>query len=149
MNYAGFSKIEIVIVTLHLFRCCSTIKIRFRYSLRFRVGNLSVALLHFVIHCSVFKVPSLPASFEARSQSPKPWALRSISKSCLVGPSGLEPPTLRLSVARSSQLSYGPLSSEETSSSFIFKHFIGLKMNLDDGYVMNLVENNGIEPLTS
>ena len=28
---------------------------------------------------------------------------------CLVGPSGLEPPTLRLSVVRSSQLSYGPL----------------------------------------
>ena len=50
---------KIVIVTLHLFRCCSTIKIRFRYSLRFRVGNLSVALLHFVIHCSVFKVHPL------------------------------------------------------------------------------------------
>ena len=59
MNYAGFSEFEIVIVTLHLFRCCSTIKIRFRYSLRFRVGNLSVALLHFVIHCSVFKVRPL------------------------------------------------------------------------------------------
>ena len=29
--------------------------------------------------------------------------------SALVGPSGLEPPTLRLSVVRSSQLSYGPL----------------------------------------
>ena len=28
---------------------------------------------------------------------------------CLVGPSGLEPPTLRLSVVRSSQLSYGPV----------------------------------------
>ncbi len=27
----------------------------------------------------------------------------------LVGPSGLEPPTLRLSGARSSQLSYGPM----------------------------------------
>ena len=50
---------KIVIVTLHLFRCCSTIKIRFHYSLRFRVGNLSVALLHFVIHCSVFKVRPL------------------------------------------------------------------------------------------
>ena len=30
----------------------------------------------------------------------------------LVGPSGLEPPTLRLSVVRSSQLSYGPSSSQ-------------------------------------
>ena len=29
--------------------------------------------------------------------------------SVLVGPSGLEPPTLRLSVVRSSQLSYGPV----------------------------------------
>ena len=29
----------------------------------------------------------------------------------VVGPSGLEPPTLRLSVVRSSQLSYGPISS--------------------------------------
>ncbi len=29
----------------------------------------------------------------------------------LVGPSGLEPPTSRLSVVRSSQLSYGPVSS--------------------------------------
>ena len=31
----------------------------------------------------------------------------------MVGPSGLEPPTLRLSVARSSQLSYGPVSSTQ------------------------------------
>ena len=30
----------------------------------------------------------------------------------VVGPSGLEPPTSRLSVVRSSQLSYGPLSSQ-------------------------------------
>ena len=41
----------------------------------------------------------------------------------VVGPSGLEPPTLRLSVVRSSQLSYGPL--------------------------FSLVEISGIEPLTS
>ena len=32
---------------------------------------------------------------------------------CLVGPSGLEPPTLRLSVVRSSQLSYGPISTAQ------------------------------------
>ena len=32
-----------------------------------------------------------------------------------MGPSGLEPPTLRLSVVRSSQLSYGPVSSARTS----------------------------------
>ena len=33
----------------------------------------------------------------------------------VVGPSGLEPPTSRLSVVRSSQLSYGPVSSSRTS----------------------------------
>ena len=37
--------------------------------------------------------------------------------SCLlVGPSGLEPPTLRLSGARSSQLSYGPIFRTRTTS---------------------------------
>ena len=33
----------------------------------------------------------------------------------MVGPSGLEPPTLRLSVVRSSQLSYGPIQSKLSS----------------------------------
>ena len=36
----------------------------------------------------------------------------------MVGPSGLEPPTLRLSVVRSSQLSYGPSSSQTALCSF-------------------------------
>ena len=46
MNYAGSTKkfFEIVIVTLHPFGCCSTIKICL---LRFRSKRLSVALLHF------------------------------------------------------------------------------------------------------
>ena len=35
---------------------------------------------------------------------------KSIAFMGMVGPSGLEPPTLRLSVVRSSQLSYGPIS---------------------------------------
>ena len=48
---------------------------------------------------------------------------------CLVGPSGLEPPTLRLSVVRSSQLSYGPAS-------------VGC-------LAIHLVEIVGIEPATS
>ena len=47
--------------------------------------------------------------FEARSQNLISQILRSNSKLDLVGPSGLEPPTLRLSVVRSSQLSYGPI----------------------------------------
>ena len=37
----------------------STIKFAFRYFPRSHVKNLSVALLHFVIHCSVFKVHPL------------------------------------------------------------------------------------------
>ena len=36
----------------------------------------------------------------------------------MVGPSGLEPPTLRLSVVRSNQLSYGPSSSRTSFRSF-------------------------------
>ena len=34
----------------------------------------------------------------------------------MVGPSGLEPPTLRLSVVRSSQLSYGPITTGRAPS---------------------------------
>ena len=47
MNYAGFTDFEIVIVTLHPFGCCSTIKY---YAFRaFQHRNLSVALLHLLI----------------------------------------------------------------------------------------------------
>ena len=66
----------------------------------------SVALLALVIICySVFKVrvelQKLTASFQRNN---------TVNSEELVGPSGLEPPTLRLSVVRSSQLSYGPIS---------------------------------------
>lgn len=100
----------------------------------------------------------------------------------LVGPSGLEPPTLRLSVARSSQLSYGPVVGANSAprvsafgenahryvapplkSKFIsicfgrilgFGRTLGFESGLDRfGHfwtdVIRLVENNGIEPLTS
>ena len=77
--------------------------------------------------CSVFKVQMLRLDhreidytsrfarrvtslcFETRSQNTITCVLRSNCKLELVGPSGLEPPTLRLSVVRSSQLSYGPV----------------------------------------
>ena len=112
MNYAGFHKdFEIVIVTLHPFGCCSTIKICFPYR---SVWKPLCCLTSLACHIVQFSRCILPASFEARSQSPIAWAFRSNSKCCLVGPRGLEPPTLRLSVARSSQLSYGP-SSQQTS----------------------------------
>ena len=54
VNYAGNLRFEIVIVTLHPFGCCSTIK--FTLSVSFQTQNLSVALLHLHLHCSVFKV---------------------------------------------------------------------------------------------
>ena len=38
------------------------------------------------------------------------WAIPPYEVWLVVGPSGLEPPTSRLSVVRSSQLSYGPIS---------------------------------------
>ena len=49
----------------------------------------------------------------------RPFTVRSSNPKAnrLVGPSGLEPPTLRLSVVRSSQLSYGPSSSQSPLSS--------------------------------
>ena len=102
----------------HLFRC-STIKIHNSFQLPLKP---SVALLssHFN---TLFSFQGANSGFEARSQDPISWVLRSNSKLDLVGPSGLEPPTLRLSVVRSSQLSYGPL--------------------------FSLVEIVGIEPATS
>ena len=108
MNYAGFSEFEIVIVTLIFSDVVPQLNSHSLFPALSR-GNLSVALLHFVIHCSVFKVHPL-TTLAIRLEDPIPWILKSNNKRCLVGPSGLEPPTLRLSVARSSQLSYGPSS---------------------------------------
>ena len=109
---------KIVIVYPHLFRC-STIKIHNSFQLPLKP---SVALLssHFN---TLFSFQGAISGFEARSQNLISQILRSNSKLDLVGPSGLEPPTLRLSVVRSSQLSYGPL--------------------------FSLVEIVGIEPATS
>ena len=122
----------------HLFRC-STIKIHNSFQLPLKP---SVALLssHFNtlfsfqgaissssterrIICRASRAIESFSRFEARSQNLISQILRSNSKLDLVGPSGLEPPTLRLSVVRSSQLSYGPL--------------------------FSLVEIVGIEPATS
>ena len=99
---------------------CSVFKVQFvAASSRLLVSaywlKLSLSLFFLLAKNKVLPIgTTLSDSFDARSQSPIPWALRSNSKCCLVGPSGLEPPTLRLSVARSSQLSYGP-SSQQTS----------------------------------
>ena len=54
--------------------------------------------------------PCLPMETLHRSSNFASRVSASLCPSCLlVGPSGLEPPTLRLSGARSSQLSYGPI----------------------------------------
>ena len=52
-NYAGFTKIEIVIVTLHPFGCCSTIKICLP---RLLTQQPLCCLTSYMSHCSVFKV---------------------------------------------------------------------------------------------
>ena len=108
----------------HLFRC-STIKIHNSFQLPLKP---SVALLssHFN---TLFSFQGANSGFEARSQNPVPWVLRSNRKLDLVGPSGLEPPTLRLSVVRSSQLSYGPVVGADsvsfaTTQAFLLIHFI-------------------------
>ena len=103
----------------HLFRC-STIKIHNSFQLPLKP---SVALLSSHFNTLFSFQGAISSFFEARSQNLISQILRSNSKLDLVGPSGLEPPTLRLSVVRSSQLSYGPL--------------------------FSLVEIVGIEPATS
>ena len=67
-----------------------------------------LSLLHYIAQFSRFDLPTaFAARFEdlsyARSSNP------TTNVTGMVGPSGLEPPTLRLSVVRSSQLSYGPV----------------------------------------
>ena len=58
-------------------------------------------------HCSVFKVRA-PTFSKVRFQYPTPTLGTEIRSYKLVGQSGLEPPTSRLSVVCSSQLSYWP-----------------------------------------
>ena len=143
----------------HLFRC-STIKIHNSFQLPLKP---SVALLSSHFNTLFSFQGAISSFFEARSQNPISWVLRSNSKLDLVGPSGLEPPTLRLSVVRSSQLSYGPVRrcglhivrcnvhvtahSFHRISSSNHKRFAGLRFELNEN--MNLVEIVGIEPATS
>ena len=78
MNYAGsYKEFEIVIVTLIFSDVVPQLNSHSLFPALSR-GNLSVALLHFVIHCSVFKVhplTTLAIRFEdlteVRSSNPK------------------------------------------------------------------------------
>ena len=155
---------EIVIVT-HLYDV-PQLKLKIR-SFKLYVQKTSLlpclSLLHYIVQFSRF---DLPTAFAARFED---LSLCQVFKSnnncCLVGPSGLEPPTLRLSVVRSSQLSYGPI--VDTSSISLaalhavrLAHFaasplprrpasLGSARSLDVLAIISLVEIVGIEPATS
>ena len=90
------------------FQMLSTIKSTFLLSSLLERPLCCLAFIT-LIHCSVFKVQSL--SF-VKVRNKYSILLNTYFRAYLrlVGPSGLEPPTLRLSVVRSSQLSYGPIS---------------------------------------
>ena len=90
----------------HLSRCCPQLKSTFFLSSLLERPLCCLAFIT-LIHCSVFKVQS-PAFTKTRNKYSIPFEYLFPSLLRLVGPSGLEPPTLRLSVVRSSQLSYGP-----------------------------------------
>ena len=101
---------EIVIVT-HLYDV-PQLKLKIRSSVLSNKRPLCCLAYHFFITLfsfqgSIFQLLLQP-DLKIRL-SPGLQIQRQMS-SALVGPSGLEPPTLRLSVVRSSQLSYGPVS---------------------------------------
>ena len=91
----------------HLSRCCPQLKSTFLLSSLLERPLCCLAFIT-LTHCSVFKVQS-PAFTKTRNKYSIPFEYLFPSLLRLVGPSGLEPPTLRLSVVRSSQLSYGPI----------------------------------------
>ena len=80
MNYAGsYKEFEIVIVTLIFSDVVPQLNSHSLFPALSR-GNLSVALLHFVIHCSVFKVHPL-TTLAIRFEDPIPWILKSNNNS--------------------------------------------------------------------
>ena len=108
MNYAGNHRSsKIVIVTLFFHRSVPQLKFTTFLSSLLERPLCCLAFIT-LIHCSVFKVQS-PAFTKTRNKYSIPFEYLFPSLLRLVGPSGLEPPTLRLSVVRSSQLSYGPV----------------------------------------
>ena len=156
---------KIVIAYPHLFRC-STIKYHKLLS-TFVERPLCCLAYHFFITLfsfqgSIFQLllqPDLKICLYARSSNP------TTNVTGMVGPSGLEPPTLRLSVVRSSQLSYGPVRRHKlhiprrtacsTSRSFRCvssssqTHFAGLCSDFERLAIIQMVEIVGIEPATS
>ena len=176
---------EIVIVT-HLYDV-PQLKLKIRSSVFSNKRPLCCLAYHFFITLfsfqgSIFQLllqPDLKICLYARSSNPTTTVV-SVSRppdeirlylalharcNLLVGPSGLEPPTLRLSVVRSSQLSYGPVrrhklhitrrTAYSTSRSFRCvssssqTRFAGLCSDFGRLAIIQMVEIVGIEPATS
>ena len=156
---------EIVIVT-HLYDV-PQLKLKIRSSVLSNKRPLCCLAYHFFITLfsfqgSIFQLllqPDLKICLHARSSNP------TTNVTGMVGPSGLEPPTLRLSVVRSSQLSYGPVRRHKlhiprrtacsTSRSFRCvasssqTRFAGLCSEFGRLAIIQMVEIVGIEPATS
>ena len=152
MNYAGLSRflLNCNLVTLALARVFHN-KLLFCFS-QLPLWDLSVALLLlwvilFSFQGAAFQYLSIS---DLKTQSLKSWD--PMSKHCLVGPSGLEPPTLRLSVVRSSQLSYGPIWWRLTGSNRwppACKAGALPAELIPHVYLNSMVGLNGLEPTTS
>ena len=129
----------LIVFTLHPFGCVPQLKHTFLDSSR-PLCCLTLSLSRSFVQFSRCNPPTL---FDVRYETLTPVKISyPASMLSLVGPSGLEPPTLRLSVVRSSQLSYGPPSPHAShpslpcihESSLVplrllsnFKRFAGLK----------------------
>ena len=101
----------LIVFTLHPFGCVPQLKHTFLDSSR-PLCCLTLSLSRFFVQFSRYKsLTHFDVRYETLTLVKISYPASMLS---LVGPSGLEPPTLRLSVVRSSQLSYGPSSSEET-----------------------------------
>ena len=159
-NYAGINRSSAWLIVLPNFSSYTT------------CFALCCLLSYFILHCSVFKVPAFQ-SFQDQIETSAPrcfdpfltsyWKFFSLpfpfKKKEVVGPSGLEPPTSRLSVVRSSQLSYGPSSSRTSHPSLPSYAESSLAPSLLlfgpnplrwalARYREHLVEVTGLEPVT-
>ena len=104
-NYAGLQRFEIV---------CHPASFRMLFHIQFASSCFCMTPLC-CLTCFVTLFSFQGAGLQPLLQSDlkiRPFSQVFPKANRLVGPSGLEPPTLRLSVVRSSQLSYGPSSSQ-------------------------------------
>ena len=145
MNYAGNYR-----SLLNLFYCCF-------YPILLFSNNIK-KVPHFYLRFSVACLSYSPGMMNTTIFVFVQFS-RYIRRYTMVGPSGLEPPTSRLSVVRSSQLSYGPVvltnsaapsQAQASASSFVLSTGNPLiSRGLRGGSnSLLLVEISGLEPLT-